>query len=76
LYNPKKTPEPPDATSVYAKAIDGKGNYYGIGRNGEIYRFSSDNAGGFHFSGMTGGKEWIRMEDIPIAVRRLLGRVR
>jgi RHS repeat-associated protein len=75
-FNPRKTPEPPDAVTVYDSSVAGPdGVYYGRGSNGEIYRFSSDNAGGAHFSGMT-GTGGLRLEDIPIAVRRLLGRVR
>jgi hypothetical protein len=75
--NSRKTPEPPDAQGVYDKAIrDTKGRYWGQGANGEIYRFSSDNAGGYHFSGMTGGSNGIRLSDIPIDIRRLFGRVK
>jgi RHS repeat-associated protein len=74
-FNPSKTPEPPDAASVYQGAIEGDGHYYGLGGNNEIYRFSSDNAGGAHFSGMT-GEGGVRFESIPIEVRRALGRIR
>ncbi len=74
---PDKTPEPPDAREVYLKkAVPRDGVWYGMGGNGEIYRFSPTNDGTVHFSGMTGGKEGIRFEDIPIDVRRRLGRVR
>jgi hypothetical protein len=77
----RKTPEPPDAESVYRMAIAGpwnpeKGNtWYGAGQNGEIYRFSPANDGTAHFSGMT-GPGGLRTEDIPIDVRRLLGKLR
>ena len=49
------------------------GNWYARGANGEIYRFSPDNVGGAHFSGMTGGEGGIPPNRIPIAVRRGLG---
>jgi hypothetical protein len=77
----RKTPEPPDAERVFGHAIEGpltpgKGStWYGLGANGEIYRFSSANDGTAHFSGMT-GPFGIRMEDVPIEIRRQLGRVR
>lgn len=74
-FNSTKTPEPADAVSVFESAIEGNGHYYGRGANDELYRFSSDNAGGVHFSGMT-GESGLRLEDIPIGVRRSLGRVR
>ncbi|MVF20812.1 RHS repeat-associated core domain-containing protein, partial [Methylocaldum sp. BRCS4] len=53
LFNPKKTPEPADACSVYSDSVRGGfGVWYGEGTNGEIYRFFSDNAGTAHFSGI------------------------
>jgi hypothetical protein len=53
LFNPHKTPEPVDASQVYQNAVRGNmGTWYGVGKNGEIYRFFSDNAGGVHFSGI------------------------
>ncbi len=77
----RKTPEPPDAEVVFRDAIAGpsdpeKGStWYGLGRNGEIYRFSPANDGTAHFSGMT-GIGGLRTEDIAIDVRRRLGKVR
>jgi hypothetical protein len=74
---PRKTPEPADARDVYLHHAGVDGDlWYGLGGNGEIYRFSPANDGTVHFSGMTGGREGIRFEDIPIDVRRRLGRVR
>jgi uncharacterized protein RhaS with RHS repeats len=53
LFNPRKTPEPADACSVYDNSIrGGMGVWYGRGDNGDIYRFFSDNTGGVHFSGI------------------------
>jgi hypothetical protein len=52
LFNPRKTPEPGDATQVYGDAVRGDmGTWYGLNKDGDIYRFFSDNAGGVHFSG-------------------------
>jgi RHS repeat-associated protein len=46
-FNPRKTPEPPDAANVYRNSVrGGMGTWYGRGANGQIYRFFSDNAGG------------------------------
>jgi len=52
LYNPRKTPEPPNAAEVYENAVrsDMK-TWYGVSEDGRIYRYFSDNAGGVHFSG-------------------------
>lgn len=75
-YNARKTPEPPDSEEVYDNSTQGKdGNWYGLGENGEIYRFAPDNAGGAHFNGMS-GPGGIRMDNIPIAVRRELGKIK
>jgi len=77
-----KTLEPTDARRVYDNAVKGPdGVWYGRGSNGEIYRFSPDRAGGAHFSGMTGpgapgGPKGIRLDDIPIEIRRRFERVR
>ena len=74
---PRKTPEPADAVIVYqTRAIQSEDLWYGLGTNREIYRFSPTNDGTVHFSGRTGGVEGLRFEDIPIAVRRALGRIR
>ncbi|MCK6591798.1 MAG: hypothetical protein L6Q76_29965, partial [Polyangiaceae bacterium] len=76
-FNPRKTIEPSDAASVYKSAIQGSnGKWYGRAPNGEIYRFAPDNAGGAHFNGSTGGPNGLSLDDIPIAVRRTLGRIR
>lgn len=53
LYNPKKTPEPADAATVYSSAQrTGMGTWIGRASDGRIYQFFSDNAGGVHFSGI------------------------
>jgi RHS repeat-associated protein len=75
-FNPGKTIEPADAAQVFENAIQGKdGHWYGRG-NGQIYRFFTDNTGGAHFSGMTGGPNGIPLDRIPIGVRREFGMVR
>ena len=77
----RKTPEPTDAEMVFRNAIAGPWNpekgstWYGLGRNGEIYRFSPANDGTAHFSGMTGAGG-LRTEEVPIDVRRRLGKLR
>jgi hypothetical protein len=76
-YNPKKAPEPSDAMEVYrssSQSSDGK--FYGRATNGDVYRFSPDNAGGAHFSGGTGssgGPRPIQLRDIPRDIRQMLG---
>ena len=43
------------------------GTWYGIGDNGEMYRFFSDNAGTVHFSGI------VSQSDVPVEVLKQLG---
>lgn len=53
LFNPRKTPEPADAATVYSSAQrTGMGTWIGQAPDGNIYQFFSDNAGGVHFSGI------------------------
>ncbi|GAA4349544.1 hypothetical protein GCM10023165_36420 [Variovorax defluvii] len=63
-YNPQKTPQPPDAESVYGNAVPddpiNPRNWYGLNSAGKIYRFSSANDGTAHFSGMEGAGDGIR----------------
>jgi hypothetical protein len=67
-FNPRKTPEPSDAASVYENAVrSGMGEWFGVAQNGKIYRFFSDNAGGVHFSGE------VLESAVPKGVRELLG---
>jgi hypothetical protein len=53
-FNPKKTPLPPDAESVYLNAIPddalNPSHWYGVNKKGQIYRFSDANNGTAHFS--------------------------
>ena len=63
----RKTPEPPDAASVYERAVrTGMGTWYGRGKGG-WYRFFSDNVGGAHFSAI------IDEARVPIEARRAAG---
>jgi hypothetical protein len=67
-FNPRKTPEPPDASAVYDNAVrSGMGEWFGVGQDGQVYRFFSDNAGGAHFSGI------VPESAVPKGVRELLG---
>jgi len=64
-FNPQKTPEPADALSVYQGATRaGMGTWYGRGNSG-WYRYSSDNAGGVHFSGL------VPESQVPAAILRV-----
>jgi hypothetical protein len=67
-YNPRKTPEPPDAATVYQNSVRANmGTWYGRGSNGEIYRYFTDNAGGVHFSGI------VPKSQVPKEVLKQLG---
>jgi hypothetical protein len=66
-FNPRKTPEPEDAASVYETAVRGDmKTWYGVGKHGVVYRYFSDNVGGAHFSGS------ISLDEVPKAVRQRL----
>ena len=67
-FNKLKSPEPSDAAAVYSRAVrSGMGEWFGLGRDGHVYRFFSDNAGGAHFSGI------VPTLDVPKGVREMLG---
>ena len=67
-FDPRKTPEPPDAAQVYETAVRANMyTWYGIGADGQIYRFFADNAGNVHFSGI------VNKADVPNEVLKLLG---
>jgi hypothetical protein len=75
-FNPGKTIEPGNSAKVFENAIEAKdGNWYGQGGNRQLCYFP-DNAGGAHFSGMTGGDNGIPLDRVPIGVRRAFGMVR
>ncbi len=64
LFNPRKTPEPADAASVFSSASRANmGTWYGRGEGG-WYRYFSDNAGGAHFSGI------VPESQVPNAIRK------
>ena len=66
-FNPLKTPEPSDVGAAYKGATRGDyGTWYGKGEGG-WYRFSSDNAGGVHFSGT------VPAQRVPIQIKRGVG---
>ncbi|AXA44913.1 hemagglutinin repeat-containing protein [Rhizobium leguminosarum] len=69
LYNPSKTPEPPDAQFAYENSTLVRadfGTWYARG-DGGYYRYFSDNAGTAHFSGT------ISASQVPNSVRKILG---
>ncbi|MCB0127827.1 MAG: RHS repeat-associated core domain-containing protein, partial [Caldilineaceae bacterium] len=63
-FNPKKTPLPKDAESVFKAAVpnDSKNPTAWFGKNadGQIYRFSLSNDGTAHFSGIDGVGDGVR----------------
>ena len=70
-FNLRKTPEPPDAEEVYYNnsihvhvGVESSRTWYGAGEKG-IYRFSDNNAGEMHFSGIIKDEHLI-----PVEVRR------
>jgi len=68
LFNPRKTPEPKDACSVYDNSVTGNiGIWYGKNADDQIYRYFSDRAGGAHFSGI------MQESQVPIDVLKQLG---
>jgi hypothetical protein len=69
LFNPRKTPEPPDAANVYQNSVRADiGTWYGRSADGKFYRYFSDNAGGAHFSGI------VPKSRVPREVLKELGR--
>ena len=63
-FNPKKTPLPDDAADVYKKAVPdnpvGAKHWYGMNKDGSIYRFSNANDGTMHFSGRSDVGDGVR----------------
>jgi len=60
----RKTPVPPDAESVYRTAVPDRPVdpkvWFGKNKQGQIYRFSPDNTGNVHFSGIDGVGDGVR----------------
>lgn len=64
LFNPRKTPEPTDAATLYQDSTRaGFGTWYARGDQG-WYRYFADNAGGVHFSGI------VRESEVPSFILR------
>lgn len=62
-----KTPEPPDAQSVYNRSLlGGIGTWYGRSSNGVYYQFYFDRSGVVHFAGT------VREEKIPLETLKAL----
>ncbi len=59
-----KTPLPPDAEDVYRRAVPNDPvnptAWFGKNQAGQVYRYSADNAGGAHFSGIEGDGSGVR----------------
>lgn len=66
-YDFNKTPEPPDAQSVYSRSLLGRvGTWYGRSSSGAYYQFHSDRSGSVHFAGL------VSEEEIPSVTLKLL----
>jgi len=78
VTNPKHhpnsaSPEPTNAQELFDNSIvDSKGVRWAKDADGTIHRFSKPSNGQSHWNGSTGGADPIRLEDIPIAIRRAL----
>ncbi len=76
ITNPKhhagsQSPEPRNAQELFDRAIeDRNGVRWARDADGTIHRFSAPSNGESHWNGSTAGARPIRMEDIPIEVRR------
>jgi hypothetical protein len=73
-YNPNKTPLPNDAKDVFKTAVPDSStnpkNWFGLNRDGVVYRFSNANDGTAHFSGRGDVGNGIRNIS-PYALERL-----
>lgn len=65
---PGKTPLPDDAEDVFRRAVPNDPTnptaWFGRNEAGQIYRYSLDNVGGAHFSGIdgvTGPRSWVHL---------------
>jgi RHS repeat-associated protein len=78
VTNPKHhpnsaSPEPTNAQELFDNSIvDNNGVRWAKDTDGTIHRFSKPSNGQSHWNGSTGGTDPIRLEDIPIAIRRAL----
>ncbi|WP_152558854.1 hypothetical protein [Endozoicomonas numazuensis] len=63
-FNTNKTPLPDDAADVYKRSVPddpvNARHWYGLNKNGVIYRFSNANDGTMHFSGRSDSGNGIR----------------
>ena len=63
--------EPSDSREVYERSVLGSdGHWWGVGANGQLYRFSRESNGQTHFNGMTGGQAPLPQQEIPNAVEK------
>jgi RHS repeat-associated protein len=68
-YNPRKTPEPTDAATVYQSSVRvGMGKWYGKNSRGEYYQYYSTGDGTAHFAGT------VPKSKVPKDVLNQLGR--
>lgn len=73
-HNPNSaSPEPQNVQELFDRSIvDKKGVRWAKDSDGTIHRFSKPSNGESHWNGSTKGPKPIRMEDIPIEIRRAL----
>ncbi|HTD23493.1 MAG TPA: RHS repeat-associated core domain-containing protein [Terriglobales bacterium] len=68
-----KSPEPNNVQELFDKSIpDDSGVRWAKDADGTIHRFSAPSNGETHWNGSTAGADPIRMDDIPIEIRRAL----
>jgi RHS repeat-associated protein len=78
VTNPKhhpnsKSPEPANVDELFGMSIvDSAGVRWAKDANGTIHRFSRPSNGETHWNGSTAGPKPIKMEDIPVEIRRAL----
>lgn len=72
----KASAEPTNSEELYNKAIksnDKPGTWWAQDSDGVLHRFSSDNAGGAHWSGSTAGENGIESQNIPGDIKKAFG---
>jgi RHS repeat-associated protein len=68
--------EPGNSEELYKKAIksnDKPGTWWAQDSDGVLHRFSSDNAGGAHWSGSTAGENAIEPQNLPSDIKQAFG---
>jgi RHS repeat-associated protein len=70
----KASAEPTNSEDLYKNATKSKnGTWWAKDSDGVLHRFSSDNAGGAHWSGSTAGENGIQSQNIPGDIKNAFG---